>query len=105
MQRAVARLVEYAPRLEALARHQEMVRTRLTGYGYEVCKADATFFVYVKSPIPDDFAFAELLASYGVLVMPSTLFHETGYFRMSLTARADALAAGLPAFARALDRV
>jgi len=79
------------------------VRTALTGYGYEVCKAEATFFVYARSPIPDDFKFAELLASRGVLVVPSTLFHETGYFRISLTARPASVAEGLPAFARVLD--
>jgi len=103
MQRAVCRLLDYRPHLDALAQQQETVRTALTGYGYEVCKAEATFFVYARSPIPDDFKFAELLASRGVLVVPSTLFHETGYFRISLTARPASVAEGLPAFARVLD--
>ncbi|MBI4271493.1 MAG: aminotransferase class I/II-fold pyridoxal phosphate-dependent enzyme [Candidatus Rokubacteria bacterium] len=103
MQRAVCRLIEHRPRLDVFARQQEAVRAELTAYGYEVCKADATFFVYVRCPIPDDFRFAELLASRGVLVMPSTLFHEPGHFRISLTARPAAVAASLPAFARVLD--
>jgi aspartate aminotransferase len=61
--------------------------------------------VYVKSPIADDFAFAELLASHGVLVVPSTLFHEPGYVRLSLTARAQSIEAALPVFAAARDEV
>lgn len=103
MQRAVCRLLEYRPRLDLLAHRQEAVRAQLTAYGYDVCKADATFFVYAKCPIADDFKFAASLASFGVLVMPSTVFHETGYFRISLTARSTSVAAGLPAFARVLE--
>jgi aspartate aminotransferase len=105
MQHAVCELLDYTPRLEALANKQNAVRSALAAYGYEICEAEATFFVYVKSPIPDDFMFAELLASYGVLVVPSTLYHESGYIRLSLTARSEAIASGLPAFARVLNEL
>lgn len=100
MQRAVCSLLDYQPRLDILAQRQDDVRTQLAAYGYHVCKAEATFFVYAKAPIPDDFRFAEAMASLGVLIVPSTLFHERGYFRLSLTARSGSLAAGLPAFAK-----
>lgn len=105
MQRAICRLLDYRPRLERLARQQDAVRLQLAADGYEVCKADATFFVYAKSPIDDDFQFAAALASRGVLVMPSTLFHERGYFRICLTATPHAIAAGLPTFGRVLAGV
>lgn len=105
MQRAVSDLVECRPDVAALARKQDVVRRALTSYGYELCEGDATFYVYVKSPIDDDFQFAELLASHGVLVVPSTLFHDPGYVRLSLTAPAHAIAAALPVFATVLDEV
>jgi len=104
MQHAVCDLLDYKPAVEALARKQALVRRALTGYGYDVCHGDATFYVYVKSPIPDDFTFAERLASEGVLVVPSTLFHDPGYVRLSLTARYEAIARALPAFARVLHQ-
>ncbi|HEX2713217.1 MAG TPA: aminotransferase class I/II-fold pyridoxal phosphate-dependent enzyme, partial [Candidatus Acidoferrales bacterium] len=105
MQRAVCDLLDYRPRVEALRETQERVRRALTGFGYEVCAADATFFVYMKSPIRDDFGFTELLASRGVIVAPSTLFHERGHVRLSLTARPEAITAGLPTFAAALAQL
>jgi aspartate aminotransferase len=105
MQRAVMDLVECTPGLTSLARNQATVREALTSYGYDVCDGDATFYVYVKSPVADDFHFAERLASQGVLVAPSTLFHEPGYVRLSLTARSPAIEAALPVFAAALDAV
>lgn len=103
MQHAICRLIDYRPRLDLLALQQAAVRARLEADGYEVCKADATFFVYAKCPVPDDFTFAASLASLGVLVVPSTLYHERGYFRISLTARSAAVTAALPAFARVLQ--
>ena len=105
MQHAVCDLLDFKPAVAALAQKQACVRRALTGYGYDVCDADATFYVYVRSPIHDDFRFAELLASHGVLVVPSTLFHDPGYIRLSLTARREAIAAGLPVFASVLNEV
>jgi aspartate aminotransferase len=102
MQCAVCDLLDYKPAVEPLARKQEYVRRALTGYGYHVCEGGATFYVYVKSPMKDDFRFAELLAAEGVLVVPGTLFQDPGYLRLSLTARFEAIAAGMPAFARVL---
>ena len=103
MQRAVLDLVDCSPSVEALARKQAAVRRALRAYGYDVCDGNATFYVYVKCPIDDDFRFAELLASRGVLVVPSTLFHDPGYVRLSLTASEQAIAAALPAFAAVIE--
>jgi aspartate aminotransferase len=105
MQRAVGDLLECTPAVEPLARNQRLVRAALTACGYEVCDGDATFYVYVKSPIDDDVRFAELLAARGVLVVPATMFHDPGYFRLSLTARSQAIAAGLPVFADVLNEL
>lgn len=102
MQRAICDLLDYSPRLELLAQKQVGVRAALSGYGFDVCRGDGTFFVYVRCPIADDFEFAESLATNGVLVAPSTLFHEQGYIRLSLTERSESIAAGLPAFEAAL---
>lgn len=89
MQRAVCRLLDLQPRWEWLAERQEAVRGALAGYGYEVCDADATFFVYVRCPVQDDFELAEAAAAHGLLVVPSTLYHEPGWFRLSLAGRGE----------------
>jgi aspartate aminotransferase len=103
MQHMVCDLAEYQPPLGELAARQSMVREALGGFGYDVCQGQASFYVYVKSPIADDFLFCERLAARGVLAVPSTLFHEPGYFRLSLTARLRAIKAALPLFDQVLD--
>jgi aspartate aminotransferase len=104
MQHMVCDLVDYQPPLGDLAARQTLVREALTGAGYAVCPGEAGFYVYVKSPDPDDFTFCERLAARGVLVVPATLFHDPGYFRLSLTARLRAIKAALPIFDQARDR-
>ncbi len=98
MQRAIAHLIDYVPPLEVLALRHQLARTTLREYGYRVCDAQATFFVYAQCPIADDYTFVERLAEHSVLVLPSSLFHEPGHFRISLTATTEALRKGLPAF-------
>jgi aspartate aminotransferase len=102
MQQVVCDLVDYEPPLGALAGIQAVVRRGLSGYGYEICDGQAGFYVYVKSPVPDDFQLCERLAARGVLVAPSTLFHDSGYIRLSLTARHKSIAAALPVFEQVL---
>lgn len=104
MQRAVVHLLDYRPPLAEIARRQKTVRAALTSMGYEVCDADATFFVYVKSPIADDMEFAEYMGSLGVLVLPSSVFHEAGYFRISVTATSEALTACLASFDKSAQK-
>jgi aspartate aminotransferase len=98
MQRAIAQLVDYTPALGTIAERQELTRAALREYGYRLCDAQATFFVYAQCPVPDDFTFVERLAQRGVLVLPSSMFHERGWFRISLTARTEALRKALPVF-------
>jgi aspartate aminotransferase len=103
MQSVVCDLLDYAPDLQPLGARHASVRRALTDCGYDVCEGHATFYVYVKSPIADDFAYTERLAAHGVLVAPGTLFHDPGYIRLSLTARPEAISASLPIFERVLN--
>lgn len=58
---------------------------RLRQANVKVEPSQATFFLYPRTPAPDDFDFARCLAERGLLVLPAPLFHDTGHFRLSLT--------------------
>ena len=47
---------------------------------------EATFYLFPRSPVPDDEAFVRLLSDLGVLVMPGRIFETPGFFRICLTA-------------------
>jgi aspartate aminotransferase len=92
MQRAVPALLGLRYQLDWLSDLRGRMETALTSAGYEVVQADATLFMYVRTPPGfDDFAFTEQLAARGLLVLPAPVFHHRGYFRLALTASGDML--------------
>ena len=54
------------------------------------------------SPIADDEAFARILNSHKVLVLPGSIVETPGWFRISLTANDQMVERGIPEFAAAL---
>lgn len=105
-------VMQYAvPRLETLSldvAHLQAKRDRMTGalreMGYDVATPEGTFYLFPRSPLPDDEAFVAMLADAGVLVMPGRLFETPGYFRICLTATMETIEASLPHFASVLAR-
>jgi aspartate aminotransferase len=88
MQLAVRALVGRQPDFAAITRRRGRAIERLQAAGYALVPSEATFFLYPRVPWNmDDFAFTELLADEGVLVLPASMFHHRGHVRLSLTAR------------------
>ena len=102
MQLAVRELLAIRPDLGPIQRRRKRMLDALQSSGYQAIPSQATFFLYVRSPSDDDFAFAERLAKQSVLVLPSSIFHQRGYFRISLTASDEMIDRALPVF-RALN--
>lgn len=86
MQQALPALVRHVPRTDDLRRRREDMVAALRRNGYEIAPGEHTFFVYARSPVADDMQLAAELAGHGLLVAPGTLFHDPGYFRLSVTA-------------------
>jgi aspartate aminotransferase len=84
MQLLAGKLTRLVPDTGELARAQHFTRDRLAGLGYEIVPAEATAFVYVHAPGGDEARFTSHAADHGILVMPSDIFHERGYFRIAL---------------------
>ena len=88
--------------LVELERKRDLAVTELGEAGYELWKPDGTFYLWVRSPDPDDVAFVELLAEDGVLVLPGSTCGAPGFFRISLTATMEMLEDSLPVFRKAI---
>ncbi|MGH9211578.1 MAG: aminotransferase class I/II-fold pyridoxal phosphate-dependent enzyme, partial [Acidimicrobiales bacterium] len=78
----------------------------LASAGFEVVPPDGTHFVYVRTPqgFSDEEWADTLVRHHRVLVVPASLFHHTGYFRLALTATPDGLEAALTALTEAGER-
>jgi aspartate aminotransferase len=73
----------------------------LGAIGYEVRRPDGSFYIFLKTPIPDDIVFAQLLAAEGVLAVPGTGFGRSGYVRLSLTIPLERIEKSIGGFTRA----
>jgi aspartate aminotransferase len=100
MQRAVRTLIGQTPDVGPTLARRARVVTALRDAGFDLVEPMATFFVYPRSPDPDDEAFVERLAAEGVLALPSSVFHQPGYVRLCLTASDDMIDRALEVMAR-----
>jgi aspartate aminotransferase len=99
MQYAVDDLERMSIDLAALEAKRDRLAAELSAFGYELRLPEGTFYLWVRSPDPDDVAFVERLAERGVLVLPGTTCEAPGHFRISLTASGDMIDRALPVFA------
>lgn len=86
-------------------RKRDLLCDSLTQAGYEARRPEGTFYVFMKTPIPDDIAFVRILAKEGVLGVPGAGFGRSGYIRLSLTVPEEMIRKSIPGFAAALQAV
>ena len=101
LQHALADLEHLSIDIGALQRRRDRLVPALREMGYDASMPEGTFYTMARSPIPDDAAFAEILARNRVLVLPGSVVEVPGWFRISLTASDDMVEAGIPRFAAA----
>ncbi|MBA2467973.1 MAG: aminotransferase class I/II-fold pyridoxal phosphate-dependent enzyme [Chloroflexia bacterium] len=101
LQHALPRLEELCFDIALFQRKRDRMVDALREIGYRVKRPEGSFYLFPESPIPDDGAFANILAELGVLVMPGRMFETPGFFRISLTATLETIEASLPRFAAA----
>ena len=104
MQYALPELEQQSFDVARLERRRDQMVDALTSMGYTVHRPGGTFYLFPRSPILDDEAFARLLVEQGVLVMPGALFETPGFFRICLTATEETCERSLPWFAAALTQ-
>ncbi|MDD5413953.1 MAG: aminotransferase class I/II-fold pyridoxal phosphate-dependent enzyme, partial [Smithellaceae bacterium] len=60
------------------------------------------FYLFVKSPIPDDVEFVRLLLQQNILVVPGSGFGAPGYFRIAFCVDNETIVNSMDGFAAAI---
>jgi aspartate aminotransferase len=102
LQHAIPDLNAMGPDIPLLQRRRDTLVSTLREQGYEVVEPQGTFYVLVRSPVDDDRAFAGVLRTHDVFVLPGAMFEMPGWFRLSVTANDDMVERSLPGFAKAI---
>ena len=104
-QHVVAQAPDESTDMALYHKKREVLCDGLLKLGYQLNKPQGAFYVFPKTPIPDDAAFVRLLQDEGVLAVPGSGFGRGGYMRLSLTVTLDTINRSLPAFGRVLDKI
>jgi aspartate aminotransferase len=83
MQRVVAGIQRATVDIDIYRKKRDLIYSSLTKIGYECVEPGGAFYVFPKSPIPDDTEFVAQLQKQLVLVVPGVGFGTPGFFRAS----------------------
>ncbi|HEY6114789.1 MAG TPA: aminotransferase class I/II-fold pyridoxal phosphate-dependent enzyme, partial [Candidatus Dormibacteraeota bacterium] len=103
MQYAMRDLEQASIDVPAMQSRRDKLVAALIEMGYDTVKPEGTFYVMVRSPLPDDVVFMNKLADEGVFVLPGSMFEIPGWFRISLTANDAMVDMSLAGFAKAIE--
>ncbi|UCD78010.1 MAG: pyridoxal phosphate-dependent aminotransferase [Desulfobacterales bacterium] len=104
MQRVVACMQGLSVDIAEYARKRDMLCEGLAGFGYEFIKPAGTFYLFPRSPIPDDVEFVNVLKEERILVVPGSGFNGPGYFRIAFCVDDNTIKKSMPGFGRAIAK-
>jgi aspartate aminotransferase len=105
LQHALPDLEELSIDIEHFQHKRDRMVSALREMGYELHVPEGTFYLMVRSPLPDDVAFLDRLAAHQVYCLPGQVVETPGYFRISITASEEMIERALPGFAAAIEEV
>ena len=100
MQRVIKRCVDEQVNLEAYDRNRNLLYDGLKKMGFSCIKPQGAFYLFVKSPEPDEARFCEACKKEHILVVPGSSFACPGYVRISYCVSYEQIERALPAFKR-----
>ncbi|MDQ7008454.1 MAG: pyridoxal phosphate-dependent aminotransferase [Acidobacteriota bacterium] len=74
----------------------------LTRMGYHCVRPSGAFYLFPRTPDPDDVAFVRRLQEEGILAVPGSGFGRGGHMRLALTVPRETIERSLPGFGKAL---
>jgi aspartate aminotransferase len=100
MQRIVADLQGQVSGVEVYRERRDLLYNHLVSVGFEVVKPQGAFYLFPKSPIPDDVAFIDAALKYNLLLVPGSGFAGPGYFRIAYCVAKETIERSLPYFTK-----
>lgn len=99
MQRAVARCIDAKCDVDSYNRNREALYNGLVKLGFECIKPQGAFYLFVKSPVPNEKEFCNVAKKHNVLLVPGSSFKCAGYVRIAYCVSYDTIINSLPRFA------
>ena len=97
-QKLIARCQGVTSDVSVYERNRDTLAGALRWYGFRCVQPDGAFYLFVKSPEPDAYAFCERAKKYNLLLVPGDDFGCKGYVRIAYCVSHEMIERSLPAF-------
>jgi len=104
MQYLVAELQGVTVDVSIYRRKRDRLVSGLRDAGYDLVVPPGAFYLFPRSPLPDDVEFVRLLQEEHILTVPGSGFGGPGHFRIAYCVDDVAIEGAMPGFARAMNR-
>lgn len=98
-QKVVAKCLEERTDLSYYARNRETLYNGLKELGFSCILPEGAFYLFMKSPVPDEKAFCAAAKKYNLLLVPGSSFGCPGFVRIAYCIAYETITASLPKFA------
>ncbi|MDQ5986960.1 MAG: Aspartate/prephenate aminotransferase [Syntrophus sp. SKADARSKE-3] len=102
MQRVVEKLQGITVDVDIYRRKRDLFCDGLTAQGYDIVKPEGAFYLFPKTPIPDDVTFVQTLKKYRILTVPGSGFIGPGHFRIAYCVDDDKIINSMEGFGKAM---
>lgn len=99
-QRVIAENLDVTVDTAFYKKRRDLLYKHLTAIGFTCIKPDGAFYLFPKTPIADDVAFAKSAVKYNLLVVPGSGFGCPGHMRLSYCIDMETIERSLPAFTK-----
>ena len=104
MQRVIGSLQGISVDISGYAGKRELLCDGLADCGYEFIRPSGAFYLFPKTPVPDDVKFVKTLQDELILTVPGSGFGGPGHFRIAFCVDDRTIINAMPGFKRAMDR-
>lgn len=98
LQKAVAFCLNEKTDIAFYDRNRKMLYEALTRIGFECTYPEGAFYLFMKSPEPDEKHFVEVAKKYHLILVNGTTFGCPGYVRLAYCVQPDMIERSIPAF-------
>ena len=104
MQRLLPEVQGLTVDVEIYKKKRDIFYRGLSQIGYQLTKPEGAFYLFPRSPIPDDVAFVQALQEELILVVPGMGFGAPGYFRIAYCAPDSTIEKSLAGFEKVFKK-
>ena len=98
IQHVIAKCAGQVSDLSVYKKNRDLLYDSLTAYGFTCVHPDGAFYLFMKTPEPDAYAFCEKAKKHELLLVPGDDFGAPGFVRIAYCVTTAQIARALPAF-------